>query len=52
MSVENNAVVIAPARRVGEGWSDTFRMMAENGDGAPLLDENDLIGEDVAEWEW
>ena len=27
MSVENNAVVIAPARRVREGWSDAFRMM-------------------------
>ena len=52
MSVENNAVVIAPARRVREGWSDAFRMMAKNGDDAPLLDDNDLISEDVAEWEW
>ena len=52
MSVENNAVVIAPAGRVREGWSDAFRMMAENGDDTPLFGDNDLTCEDVADWEW
>ena len=49
MNVENNAVVIAPAKGVREGWSDAFKMMAEHGDDAPLLDESDLTSEDVTE---
>ena len=52
MNVEDNVVVIAPSRGVREGWSNAFKMMAEHGDDAPLLDENDLTSEDVAEWEW
>ena len=52
MNVENNAVVIAPARGVREGWSDAFKRMAEHGDDAPLLDESDLTSEDESEWEW
>ena len=52
LNVENNAVVIATARGVREGWSDAFKRMAEHGDDAPLLDESDLTSEDESEWEW
>ena len=52
VSVENNAVVIAPAQRVRESWSDAFRSMAEHGDDAPLLDENDLTREQDIDLRW
>ena len=52
MSVENNALVIAPALRVREGWSDAFRWMVEHGDDAPLLDENNLTREQDIDLRW
>jgi len=51
MNVENNALVIAPAREARNGWSDTFRTMAKQGDDAPLLNEDDHSDWDESEWE-
>ena len=52
MTVEDNVLIIAPARKVRDGWSDGFREMAERGDDAPLLNENDLSNWDESEWAW
>ena len=52
MNVEDNVLVIAPAREARDGWSDAFKAMGAHGDDAPLLNENDLSNWDESEWEW
>ena len=52
MNVEDNVLVIAPAREARDGWSDAFKVMAEQGDDAPLLNENDMPNWDESQWEW
>ena len=52
MNVKDNALVITPVREARSGWSDAFKSMAERGDDAPLLNENDLSGQDENEWLW
>ena len=52
MNVEDNVLVIAPAREARDGWSDAFKIMAQHGDDAPLLNENDMSNWDESEWEW
>ena len=52
MNVEDNVLVIAPARETRDGWSDAFKLMAEQGDDVPLLNENDRSNWDESEGEW
>ena len=52
MSVQDNLLVIAPARAVREGWDDAFAAMAAAGDDAVLLPDESDHGWDEAEWEW
>jgi len=42
MNVQDSVLVIAPAHEARDGWSHAFKMMAERGDDAPLLNENDI----------
>ena len=52
MTVSGNTVVIAPARRLREGWAADFAATADARDGAPLLPGNLSSGWDDAEWTW
>ena len=52
MNVEDNVLVIAPAREARDGWSDAFKAMGTHGDDAPLLNEDDISNWDESEWEW
>ena len=52
LNVKDNVLVIAPAKEARHSWSDIFKSMAEQGDDAPLLDENDFSSWDDSEWLW
>ena len=50
--VENDTLVIGPARKPREGWTAAFRQMAENGDDR-LLDAAPISTRwERDEWEW
>ena len=53
LEVEDNTIVLRPARRPREDWADEFRAMAAAGDDE-LLDA-EAVGTstwDETEWEW
>ena len=51
LRVRGKAVIITPARKLREGWEDSFKAMAEAGDDEPLLP--DYLSEDAdEEWTW
>ena len=52
MNVADNVLVIAPAREARDGWSNAFKVMAEQDDDAPLLNEHDISSWDENEWAW
>ncbi len=52
MRVEDGVIMLAPVRSLREGWAESFKKMAANGDDAALLDdalENEFDAED---WTW
>ncbi|MEO4042534.1 AbrB/MazE/SpoVT family DNA-binding domain-containing protein [Hoeflea sp. CAU 1731] len=52
MRVEDGVIMLAPVRSLREGWAESFKKMATNGDDAALLDdalENEFDAED---WTW
>jgi antitoxin MazE len=53
VSVQDDALIIRPARKPRAGWADAFREMARRGDDA-LLDDvpPSLTSWDEDEWEW
>jgi antitoxin MazE len=53
VSVQDDALIIRPARKPRAGWADAFREMARRGDDA-LLDDAppSLSSWDEDEWEW
>jgi antitoxin MazE len=53
LSVEENSLVIRPARRPRAGWAAAFRKMAQRGDDALLDDPPPSLSTwDETEWEW
>ena len=53
VSVQDDGLIIRPARKPRAGWADAFREMARSGDDAPLDDAPaSLSGWDEDEWEW
>lgn len=52
MTVRDRTIVIAPARRLREGWEAAFKAMAAAGDDAPMLPDNLDTERDRAEWMW
>lgn len=51
MQVKGTTLVIAPARKVRDGWEASCTAMAAAGDDAPLLP--DYVSEDADEdWTW
>ena len=53
VSVQDDALIIRPARKPRAGWADAFQEMARRGDDA-LLDDAppSLSSWDEDEWEW
>lgn len=53
VSVQDDALIIRPVRRVREGWTDAFRQMARQRDDA-LLDDAppSLSSWDEDGWQW
>jgi antitoxin MazE len=53
ISVEENRLIISPARQARSGWAEAFRCMAERG-GDRLLDEETVATTvwDEEKWEW
>jgi len=52
MHVENGVVVLAPARKVRDGWDAAFERMAAAGDDALLLPEDLENDFDTKDWSW
>ncbi|MBW4487056.1 MAG: AbrB/MazE/SpoVT family DNA-binding domain-containing protein [Trichocoleus desertorum ATA4-8-CV12] len=51
--VQQNQLVIRPARSVRQGWDEAFQKMAEHGDDQLLDPEaTSLTSWDSNEWEW
>jgi antitoxin MazE len=53
LEIQQNQLVIRPARSVRQGWDEAFQKMAEHGDDQ-LLDQEvtGLTSWDADEWEW
>lgn len=52
LQVDGDALVIKSARKVREGWEESFKAMAENGDDELLLpDDISPLPEEI-DWEW
>jgi antitoxin MazE len=53
VSVQDDGLMIRPARKARTGWADAFREMARRGDDAPLDDAPPSLSSwDEDEWEW
>jgi antitoxin MazE len=52
LRVEDGVVVLVPAGRGRDGWDAAFARMAEAGDDAPLLPEEQANAFDEEEWTW
>jgi antitoxin MazE len=53
VSVQDDALIIRPARKPRAGWADAFREMARRGDDASLDDAPPSLSSwDEDEWEW
>jgi antitoxin MazE len=50
MRVEGSGLIIAPARRVRDGWDDACKAMAERGEDAPLFPDHLEQSFDQTEW--
>ena len=53
LSVQDNALIIRPARKPRAGWTAAFQEMARRGDDAMLDDAPPSLSSwDEDEWEW
>jgi len=52
IEVEQNRIVIRPARNAREGWDDAFRKMRAEGDDSPMIAESLSHSWDDEEWQW
>jgi len=52
IEVEKNQIIIRPIKNVREGWDAAFKIMGENGDDEPILNENMSHSWDEEEWHW
>lgn len=52
LTVAGRTLVVAPARRVREGWDQAFAAMAAARDDAPLLPKDMSSDWDEQEWTW
>ena len=53
ITVHDGTLVISPAGRPRQGWSEAFRVMAERGDDALLDGDLPVAGSfDEEAWEW
>jgi len=53
LEIENNQIVIRPVSSPRAGWENAFRAMAEKGDDALVIgDENISHAWDEEEWQW
>lgn len=52
LQVDGNALVIKPARKVREGWEESFKAMAENGDDELLLPDDISPSPEEIDWKW
>jgi antitoxin MazE len=53
LSVQDDALIIRPAKRARAGWTAAFQEMARRGDDAPLDDAPPSLSSwDEDEWEW
>ena len=52
MRVEHGVVVLAPARRIRDGWDGAFARMAAAKDDPPLVPDTMAHEWDEEEWEW
>ena len=50
---EKNQIIIRPVQKARDGWDKAFKMMAEKGDDAIIIDDNDVSHSwDEEEWQW
>ncbi|TNE70372.1 AbrB/MazE/SpoVT family DNA-binding domain-containing protein [bacterium] len=49
LDLEKDCIVLRPKKKPREGWAESFRKMAENGDDQ-LLDSDLLQDDDIHEW--
>lgn len=52
MRVEKGTIVLAPARKVREGWGSAFEKMAAAGDDEPLMPDTLANNFDDEDWTW
>ena len=53
LEVENNRIIIRPVSNPRSGWENAFKTMAEKGDDALVMgDENISHSWDEEEWQW
>jgi len=53
LEVENNRIIIRPVLSPRSGWENAFKTMAEKGDDALVMgDENISHSWDEEEWQW
>ena len=52
LQVDGDALVIKPARKVREGWEESFKAMAENGDDESVFADEIANDFDDKEWTW
>ncbi len=50
LTVKGQEVILAPARKIREGWDAAFAAMARHGDDRPLADASTAW--DQKEWRW
>jgi antitoxin MazE len=48
-----NQIIIRPVQKARDGWDKAFKRMAEKGDDALVVDDNDVSHSwDEEEWQW
>jgi antitoxin MazE len=48
-----NQIIIRPVQKARDGWDKAFKRMAEKGDDALVIDDNDVSHSwDEEEWQW
>jgi antitoxin MazE len=53
LEVENNRIIIRPVASPRSGWENAFRTMAEKGDDALVIGDEDISHSwDEEEWQW
>lgn len=52
ITVRGNVLEVSPARKIREGWEESFKEMARRGDDVLLDGEEEASDWDKAEWRW